>query len=119
MIGPASIQYANGLDWEERRKTLYPTLRDDFLESYIPIFLHIADEKAEGWSQLPPDQPCCLQDEFFPMTIKGIARTCLGDVFEGEEEVKHIATAYHTVRVCEDEGGSVWFCVRYIALVLG
>lgn len=101
MIGPASIQYANGLDWEERRKTLYPTLRDDFLESYVPHFLQIADETAEAWSQRHPNQPCILQEEFFPMTIKGITRTCLGDVCEGEEELKAISTAYHTVSECE------------------
>ena len=41
MIGPSSIQYANGLDWEERRKWLYPTLRGKSLEDYIPIFIKV------------------------------------------------------------------------------
>jgi hypothetical protein len=41
LITSLSIQYANGLDWEERRKFLYPTLRDEFLESYIPCFVKV------------------------------------------------------------------------------
>ena len=41
MLTDHSIQYANGLDWEERRKFLYPTLRDEFLEGYIPCFIKV------------------------------------------------------------------------------
>ncbi len=41
LIGESSIQYANGLDWEERRKALYPTLRDECLEGYIPCFIRV------------------------------------------------------------------------------
>lgn len=41
MIGSNSIQYANGLDWEERRKWLYATLRGKSLEEYIPIFVKV------------------------------------------------------------------------------
>ena len=29
------------------------------------------------------------------MTIKGIARSCLGDVFENREEVDKLAETYH------------------------
>ena len=36
-----SIQCVNGLDWEERRKFLYPTFRDEFLEGYIPCFIKV------------------------------------------------------------------------------
>ena len=41
MIGSHCIQYANGSDWEERRKALYPTLRDEFLEGYLPCFIKV------------------------------------------------------------------------------
>lgn len=41
MLTSRSIQYANGTDWEERRKFLYPTLRDEFLKEYIPIFIQV------------------------------------------------------------------------------
>ena len=33
--------------------------------------------------------------ETFPMTIRGICRSCLGDVFEGTEEVEKLADCYH------------------------
>ena len=36
-----SIIYANGTDWEERRKFLGPTLRDEFLKEYIPTFIQV------------------------------------------------------------------------------
>lgn len=42
MITVHSIQYANGLDWEERRKFLYPTLRDGFLKGYVPCFIKVS-----------------------------------------------------------------------------
>ena len=41
LIGKSCIQYANGLDWEERRKALYPTLRDECLENYIDCFIKV------------------------------------------------------------------------------
>ena len=41
MLTSHSIQYANGTDWEERRKFLYPTLRDEFLKEYIPTFIQV------------------------------------------------------------------------------
>ena len=39
--GPLSITFANGQDWEERRKWLYGTLQGTILESYIPIFTKV------------------------------------------------------------------------------
>ena len=33
--------------------------------------------------------------EVFPMTIKGIARSCLGDVFESKDELEKLAESYH------------------------
>ena len=33
--------------------------------------------------------------EIFPMTIKGVVRTCLGDVFEDQNELDQLSTAYH------------------------
>ena len=76
---------------------MYPSLRDDALAAYLPCFINIANETLEAWSSLLPDQPQSLQDLFFPMTIKGIARTCLGNVFDGQEEVQEVARAYHQV----------------------
>ena len=33
------------------------------------------------------------------MTIKGITRTCYGDTFDSEEEIRKMATSYHKVLV--------------------
>ena len=53
-----------------------------------------------------------LSKETFNMTIKGITRCCLGNVFESNAEVDALAESYHTcwseMEVCvgEREGGS-------------
>ena len=39
--GDRSIIFANGHDWEERRKALNPTLRDKCLEGYLPCFVEV------------------------------------------------------------------------------
>ena len=41
------------------------------------------------------NQPVSLLKEVFPMTIKGIACSCLGDVFESREELDRLAESYH------------------------
>ena len=33
--------------------------------------------------------------EVFPMTIKGIVRSCLGDVFDSHEELDKLTESYH------------------------
>ena len=41
------------------------------------------------------DQKVRLLKETFPMTIWGICRSCLGDVFEGAEEVERLTDCNH------------------------
>ena len=42
LIGESSIQFANGTDWENRRKYLYGVFKGDDLLSYFPYFVKIA-----------------------------------------------------------------------------
>ena len=67
------------------------------------IFCQIADETVSAWSSLSPDDKIELQEEYFMMTIKGITRTCFGNAFNSEEEVRKMAKIYHTV----SEGGGL------------
>ena len=161
LIGPSSIQFANGADWEQRAKYLYHTLREEELRSYFPHFVKIAQvmkykhictkilkqtlgqdiidkvvirarmwtrmigwlccgepnemgatlplyvytltlsvslqEKEAEWLNLTADQPVSLLKEVFRMTITGIARSCLGDVFESRKEVDKLADCYHKI----------------------
>ena len=41
LIGASSIEYANGEDWEDRRKWLYESLKGSCLESYISHFVEV------------------------------------------------------------------------------
>ena len=95
LIGPASIQYANDEDWLQRRQWLYSTLKGKDLQLYFPHFVKIAQETEECWSGYAADQRVRIVKETFPMTIRGICRSCLGDVFEGTEEVEKLADCYH------------------------
>ena len=40
-MGPLSIAFANGHEWEERKKWIYESLRGITLENYIPIFIKV------------------------------------------------------------------------------
>lgn len=57
--------------------------------------MKIAQEMEECWSGYAADQRVHIVKETFPMTIRGICRSCLGDVFEGTEEVEKLADCYH------------------------
>ena len=41
ITGPHSIVYANGQEWEDRKKWIYESLKGVTLESYIPIFTKV------------------------------------------------------------------------------
>lgn len=96
LIGAASIQYANGADWEQRRKALYPTLRGEDLDTYYPTFLRIVDKTRSDWSAYHADKQVSLAKECMTMSIKGIFYTCLlSDAFSDEEEIDSLAQNYH------------------------
>ncbi|XP_065889639.1 cytochrome P450 20A1-like isoform X3 [Dysidea avara] len=92
-----SIEFANGQDWEDRRKWLHESLKGTFLEGYVPIFVKIANETAYAWSKLGSDDSVELQEEFQTMTTKGITRTCFGSVFNNEDEIRKMTHIYNQV----------------------
>ena len=57
--------------------------------------MKIAQETEDRWSGFAADEKVHIVKEAFPMTIRGICRSCLGDVFEGTEEVEKLADCYH------------------------
>ena len=52
-------------------------------------------ETENRWLNYSSDQPISIMKEVFPMTIKGIARSCLGDVFDSHEELDKLTESYH------------------------
>jgi len=64
-------------------------------------------DKEERWLGYAADKKVSLQKETLPMAIQGICRSCLGDVFEGAEEVEGLADCYHKcwreIEVREDD----------------
>jgi len=43
LFGPHSIAYANGQDWEDRRKWLYEPFKGPYLESYVSHFVEVLE----------------------------------------------------------------------------
>ena len=67
-----------------------------FLSLFLSFSLSLCPQETEAqWLNFSSVQPISLLLEVFPMTIKGIARSCLGDVFENREEVDKLAETYH------------------------
>lgn len=96
LIGPASIQYANGADWEARRKALYHTLKGEYLDTYYPTFVQIGDKTRKAWSTYHPDKQVSLTKECMAMSIKAIFHTCLlSDAFSDEEDIVSLTQSYH------------------------
>ena len=58
------------------------------------------------WSNYSPSDKMGLSGAIFPMTIKGIARTCMGELFDDQSEVERLSHAYHS---CWKEM-EVWQC---------
>ena len=50
------------------------------------------------------------------MTIKGITRTCFGDVFDSEEALRKMASSYHKVQHETSKICSVFFVTILIYL---
>ena len=56
---------------------------------------HVSLQETEKrWLGYAADQKLSLLNETFQMSIQGICRSCLGDVFEGAEEVERLADCY-------------------------
>ena len=55
LIGASSIQFANGEDWENRRKWLYESLKGSYLESYISYFVQVLE-----YGNVPCVTLCCV-----------------------------------------------------------
>ena len=57
--------------------------------------LSLPQETENRWLNYSSDQPVSIVKEVFPMTIKGIARSCLGNVFDSHEELDKLTESYH------------------------
>ena len=63
---------------------------------HIKKLMNTRVQEAESqWSSYSSDQHMSLVKEAFPMTVKGFARACLGDIFENQSELDILAGAYH------------------------
>ncbi|XP_064390631.1 cytochrome P450 20A1-like [Halichondria panicea] len=104
LITKYSIQYANDEDWVQRSKLLFPTLKGEDLKSYFPHFVQIALETEVVWENLSSTEEVLIRKHAFPIAIKGITRSCLGDIFENDDELRRLTDAYHICWRTMEEG---------------
>ena len=53
-------------------------------------------ETEAVWENLSATEEVLIRLHAFPIAIKGITRSCLGDIFEDENELQTLTEAYHT-----------------------
>ena len=54
-----------------------------------------SQETESKWMYYSSSDHLAIMKEVFPMTVKGISLTCLGDVFDNEDELDKLSVAYH------------------------
>ncbi len=81
---------------------------------------HTQQETETLWENLSSTEEVLIRKHAFPIAIKGITRSCLGDIFENDDELRRLTDAYHiywrTMEVCGREcvGGSVGASVECV-----
>ena len=98
--GSNSIQSVNGAEWKERRRLLHPTLRGDFVVSFIGDFVQVSNELVTRWTA--SSEPVNLKKELFIATLKCILDTSLGNIFQDDSEIENLANSYHVCK-CETD----------------
>ncbi len=70
---------------------------------------HTQQETETLWENLSSTEEVLIRKHAFPIAIKGITRSCLGDIFENDDELRRLTDAYHicwrTMEVCGRECG--------------
>ena len=83
--------------------------------SPLLLSLHIQETEAK-WLSYSSDKPVALMKEVFPMTIKGICRSCFCDVFESGDELDRLSESYHKcwseMEVIIMDNGAVDMCYK-------
>ncbi len=55
----------------------------------------MSQETERKWINYSPSDHLAVMKEVFPMTVKGIGLTCMGDVFDDDKELDRWSSAYH------------------------
>ena len=98
--GTWSIQSINGNEWKERKNLLHKTIRGNNLEEFFSDLVSVAQEKAEALSAGTEIAP---MKELFPMVLKSIVCTSLGNIFQDDRGIEELANLYHVCKLEMDK----------------
>ncbi|KAK3766075.1 hypothetical protein RRG08_002311 [Elysia crispata] len=94
LIGPASIQFANGEDGRCRRKMYDRAFAHDKFGSYYKSFQKSADAIVKRWSLKGEDDVIPLNDETYNFTVRTAMCSMLGEYCEDNDVIYGFRKAY-------------------------
>ncbi|XP_070554393.1 cytochrome P450 20A1-like isoform X2 [Ptychodera flava] len=99
LIGPRSIQYINGAEGKERRRTYDPSFSHTSIKNYYSSFQLAVDSMIEKISSLPAGEHIPLTEYMSMLTIKAVSKSTFGDFFK--EDGKAVKLLHHYEIVME------------------
>ncbi|XP_071812069.1 cytochrome P450 20A1-like [Apostichopus japonicus] len=100
LMGPESIQFANGFEGHRRRKLTDPSWSHDMLRHFCESFNELGEEMSTKLSSLPKMEHIPLSQYTLALTIKGLSQTSFGNYFKDD---KHCHNMKHNYDICWKE----------------
>ncbi|GFS03294.1 cytochrome P450 20A1-like [Elysia marginata] len=97
LIGPASLQYANGADGRARRKHYEQAFSHFRLSSYYEMFQKAADQLVKNWSSKNEQDHVPLSEDLFVFAVRAALLTTLGEFFRDDKLLQSFHNAYEKV----------------------
>ncbi|CAL1534074.1 unnamed protein product [Lymnaea stagnalis] len=97
MIGPLSIQYANGADGRKRRQCYDRAFEHEKLHGYYETFQKVccaSNGVVKKWLDKGEQDHIPLSEDMFSFAIKSALFTLMGESFNDEKLVLSVKTAY-------------------------
>ncbi|XP_059172500.1 cytochrome P450 20A1-like [Physella acuta] len=94
MIGPLSIQFANGADGRKRRQYYDRAFEHEKLQTYFESFQKVAKTVEKKWAQKGEQDHIPLCEDMYSFAIKAALLVLMGESFQDDKLVLSIRNAY-------------------------
>ncbi|XP_077997361.1 cytochrome P450 20A1-like [Glandiceps talaboti] len=96
LIGPQSIQFANGEDAIGRRRIYDPPFNHKGIRNYYPNFEKAADGVVKKILSLPPEEHIAISEYISVYVIRSTSSAAFGDFFDNDEKAVTLLRHYET-----------------------
>lgn len=97
LIGPKSIQYANGTDGRARRDLYDKCLTAGAIRKYFLTFQEIADELAKKWETMLNEEHIPLTQFMSMFALKAVLAALFGEKMKNDKEVLEFKNVYDVI----------------------